>query len=49
MSDQEDQSSDESPHYSRFKDDVVVGEDDEEDMHQDISELRMRPKRLPLF
>ena len=37
---------------SRFKDDKVVGEDDDEDeerMQQDISELRMRPKRLPLF
>ena len=29
---------------------MVVGEDDDDEgMQQDISELRMRPKRLPLF
>lgn len=33
----------------RFKDDVVLGEDEDEDLQQDISELRMRPKRLQLF
>ena len=35
---------------SRFKDDEIMPEDeDEKDNGKDISDLRMRPKRLPLF